>query len=59
MGGYSHLQDNEKQTKNRSFEHQSFVGANVWASITSLCSNEANELLATFGESATMNQFEN
>tara|TARA_A100001015_G_scaffold225132_1_gene254053 strand:- start:7772 stop:9442 length:1671 start_codon:yes stop_codon:yes gene_type:complete len=58
MLGYSRLQEEEKESGNQSLEHQSFVGVNVWADVTMACTDENNELLATQGESATMDQFE-
>jgi len=57
MKGYSELQEDERKSGNRSFEHQSFVGVDVWSSITECCAGEGSELVATFGDSATMDQF--
>ncbi len=58
MLGYSMLQEEEKETGNQSLEHQSFVGVNVWSDVTKICTDANNELLATHGESATMDQFD-
>ena len=57
MAAYSELQDAEKKSGNRSFEHQSFVGVDVWSAITELCAGAGSELLANSGDSATMDQF--
>ena len=56
MAGYSALQEEERLTKNRSLEHQNFVGTNLWAHITKTCTG-SDSVLPTSGKSATMNQF--
>tara|TARA_A100001015_G_C15008004_1_gene721676 strand:+ start:541 stop:2232 length:1692 start_codon:yes stop_codon:yes gene_type:complete len=57
MAGYSVLQEREHSSNNQSLEHQSFVGVDIWAHITELCQGKGSELVATHGDSATMDQF--